>query len=549
VARLWAQLLGELGLRASGSDDLSRAAKAKAEAAADAVKETEADRLVAKLREDSETFDLKNAQIKRELKKDYLENMRQALRVVEGLGNEVRNLPNGERAEQRHMKLIEEHSRDKSRSFMQDIEATESELRDLDQDIRTMKDKLDRASEATAAAKAAAASAVSAAAAANSQMVERFVTLDGAKLASEGVPFLDGKVMPLLAESLERKGGIVFIDEAHNLDFAKRPKGLDVIRRIVLLSMAHKGELTFILAGYEDKIEANVMDADPGLASRFPHKVKFKDYNAPELAEIFKDQVSKIAPALAKTGTGGPSSEPPRHSVSDEVSLALGRRLVRGAGTTGFGNGRLVETRLMGILDRWRSRVIDNPAEPPAPSHENMVLTMDDVMGPEPDASSGPVGAILRRLHEMTGIAKVKAAFADLVERMREIYWADRGSVRGGTTNAGLLNRVFLGNPGTGKTTTAKLYGELLAACGFLTHGDLVELKPVDLLGSAVGESEAKTKLMLDRCAGKVMFIDEVRCFLPLRAVFWWPCHLLESSSQAAPTKPTQRCAPLVNIT
>jgi SpoVK/Ycf46/Vps4 family AAA+-type ATPase len=76
-------------------------------------------------------------------------------------------------------------------------------------------------------------------------------------------------------------------------------------------------------------------------------------------------------------------------------------------------------------------------------------------------------------------------------------------------TDAICLNRVFVGNPGTGKTTVAKLYARILCAAGMLSKDDVVERSASDFVGAAVGESAQKTVNMLKLAEGKVLLIDE----------------------------------------
>ena len=71
------------------------------------------------------------------------------------------------------------------------------------------------------------------------------------------------------------------------------------------------------------------------------------------------------------------------------------------------------------------------------------------------------------------------------------------------------LNRLILGNPGTGKTTFAKLYGQLLKHLNFLTNGEMLYVTASELIGSVVGESQQKAKLILEKAKGKILVIDE----------------------------------------
>jgi len=114
---------------------------------------------------------------------------------------------------------------------------------------------------------------------------------------------------------------------------------------------------------------------------------------------------------------------------------------------------------------------------------------------------------VLDRLdRELVGLAPVKTRVDEiaallLVDRLRGRY--------GLTSSRPTLHMCFTGSPGTGKTTVAIRMAEMLKALGYLRRGHLVSATRDDLVGEYVGHTAPKTKAVLSRAMGGVLFIDE----------------------------------------
>ena len=123
--------------------------------------------------------------------------------------------------------------------------------------------------------------------------------------------------------------------------------------------------------------------------------------------------------------------------------MTLGRRLARGAGARGFGNARDLENRIPGIRQRWHDGLdLSKPL-----TAANHALTTTHVLGERPDPETGAVGRVIRKLDAFVGLADVKAKFREVVAGMVIAY--DEDLFGRPQTNAGVLNRVFQGPPGT----------------------------------------------------------------------------------------------------
>lgn len=320
--------------------------------------------------------------------------------------------------------------------------------------------------------------------------------VDRADLVAEYI----GQTAPKTKEAIKKaKDGILFIDEAYALarkDDDNKDFGKEVIE-ILLKELSDADNIAIVVAGYPSEMET-FLESNPGLKSRFTIHYDFPDYTPQELVEI-------AGFASNKRGIG----------LSDNAAVSLKKFLTDRYRERDkfFGNARLVNSMLDEAKINLGLRVMKTEKPEELDSVALSTLEKEDFdkifaektrILPDIPIDEELLKESLGKLKGMIGLEQVKQEIEELVKLVR--FYKSMGKDVRKTFS---LHSVFSGNPGTGKTTVARILAMIYKALGILERGHLVECDRQSLVGGYVGQTAIKTSELINKSMGGVLFIDE----------------------------------------
>lgn len=337
------------------------------------------------------------------------------------------------------------------------------------------------------------------------------VEIDGTYLKSPYVGQTGPRVEAIINYAL---GGVLFIDEAYLMLDTKSSAGTEATGILLKYMEDYKNDFVVIFAGYEDDVN-RLLAFNEGFASRIKQKIYFEDFTTDELMQIFNAMCSNI-------GNNG-------YMLSSEAEHLLYKQFDHERMGIGFGNARAVRNALDRIMDTHadhfmkgdipeidrfvfteldvkdyievRNKQLAEDARNFMASKglDSSIVSFAELKSRTKDGSANPD----KDLNRLTGLDVVKDEIKQLKAQF-EFYKGDKEKIQ-----AEGHHMVFVGPPGTGKTTVASIMTAYLYEMGIIRQNKYIDINGDFLRGQYVGHTGKRTEAVVQYAQGMVLFIDE----------------------------------------
>ena len=284
-------------------------------------------------------------------------------------------------------------------------------------------------------------------------------------------------------------GGILFVDEAYTLaplssGGDKDQQGTQALEQLMKRMEDDRGKFVVIAAGYRTEME-NLFRINPGVRSRFSYFLNIDDYTPDQLFQIM------LVFAKEKKYQFTPEAQELTQKMITELYNSRDKD---------FANGRTMRQLFDKICAKQAER-LQHVDISTLSNEQLMQIDVKDIPYEAPQAVN--YTDCLAKLNGMVGLAAVKKEISNLAAFLNL-------QIRRGETNTFQgKHYVFTGNPGTGKTTVARIMADVFRTLGILSRGQLVEADRSKLVAGFAGQTAIKTNQLIDSAMGGVLFIDE----------------------------------------